>query len=338
MGKRAQTNYSFIVGVDKPAGMTSHDVVDAVRRIYGERRVGHTGTLDPAATGVLVVCVGPAARLDRFLTGHDKTYEFTCIFGTQTTTDDAEGELVATEPVPSRVFDESYARQALSWMLGPSKQLPPAYSAIKVGGKTAHEEARAGRHLDLQPRSVVVRALELLSIEADDPACPAWRLRAHVSAGTYIRSLARDLGASVGTCAHVGQLRRVKAGLLEVEECVGLETLASDPFRYQLDPMKLLNVRFLFADEAQARKVASGAALNPRGIELFAYDARKTGELSYCACTSALTCDHTPLAPGEMLGIIVDNRLAAIYAFDEMSGLLKSECGFSIGVARGGTM
>ena len=111
MPKRAATGLSLCVGIDKPAGMTSHDVVDACRRIYGERRIGHTGTLDPDATGVLVVCVGPATRLDRFLTGHSKSYVFDIVFGTATDTDDASGAVIQQEPVPSCVLDSEFAER-----------------------------------------------------------------------------------------------------------------------------------------------------------------------------------------------------------------------------------
>ena len=109
MAKRASTDYSFVVAIDKPSGMTSHDVVNKVRRIYGERRVGHTGTLDPEATGVLVLCVGPATRLDKFMAGHSKTYDFSIVFGTQTSTDDAAGEVIASEAVPSQLCDVAFA-------------------------------------------------------------------------------------------------------------------------------------------------------------------------------------------------------------------------------------
>lgn len=338
MKKRATTDYSFVVGVHKPAGLSSHDVVNRVRRIYGERRVGHTGTLDPAATGVLAVCVGPAARLDRFLTGHDKTYEFTCVFGEQTTTDDAEGDVIERASVPPQACDYDFAVNTLALFRGPSMQLPPAYSAIKVDGKTAYKEARTGKPLALDPRSIVVHSLDLLGIDCSNPARPVWRLKTCVSAGTYVRSLARDLGAALGTYAHVGTLHRVRAGNLDISECVSLETLESDPFRYLLDPIKLLGVRVVFADGILAKRIAVGNAVPAEGLELFAYDKRALQGDTYCSCTSGISLAPAPLAPGEVVGMIVENKLMALYEYDETSHSLKSCCGFSIGVARGGNL
>lgn len=334
MAKRASTNYSFLVGIDKPAGMSSHDCVNVARRIYGERRIGHTGTLDPAATGALILCVGPATRLDRFLVGHSKVYEFTCAFGVQTSTDDAEGDVLAEKPVPAKVCDEACAREALSWMLGAQEQIPPAYSAIKVGGKKAYAAARAGQALNLQPRSIEVYSLELLSLDASNPARPTWLLRAHVSAGTYVRSLARDLGATVGTCAHVGALRRVRLGNLKVEECVSLEALETQPFEYLLDPLKLLGVRFAFATDEQAKKLANGAAL-PESLELFEYEKGHVSPDAYCACTSGVVRAPSAPTPGEIVGIIDKNKLAALYEYQPQRRAFVSACGFATGVARG---
>lgn len=334
MAKRASTDYSFVVGIDKPVGMSSHDCVNAVRRIYGERRVGHTGTLDPAATGVLAVCVGPATRLDRFMAGHDKIYEFSCVFGVQTTTDDAEGEVVAREPVPEQVLDETYAAQALSWMVGPQEQIPPAYSAIKVGGQKAYNAARSGKALDLKPRAVEVYSLEVLSIDASNPAQPVWKVRAHVSAGTYVRSLARDLGATVGTCAHVGALRRVRAGALDIGQCVSLEALEAEPFAYLLDPIALLGVRFVYVEDAVAKRVKNGASLAADELELFEYERPSLAQDAYCACTSGVLSSKEMPTPGEIIGIIEANKLIALYEY-QPQGSFTCACGFAKGVMRG---
>ena len=133
--KRGASGLSLVVGVDKPSGMTSHDVVNACRRIFGERRVGHTGTLDPLATGVLPICIGPATRLDQYLVGHDKTYQARISFGASTDTCDALGAIVERAPVPSTVGEKRVARACLADMVGWQMQIPPAYSAIKVNGK-----------------------------------------------------------------------------------------------------------------------------------------------------------------------------------------------------------
>ena len=165
--KRGQSGISCLVGVDKPRGMSSHDVVNACRRIFGERRVGHTGTLDPLATGALCICVGPATRLDAYMTNHDKTYDVRIAFGVATDTDDAEGEPIRTAPVPERVCDRAFAQEHVAGLVGKHKQLPPAYSAIKRGGVKAYEAARAGNVVQLEPRDIEIYEATLLGLETD---------------------------------------------------------------------------------------------------------------------------------------------------------------------------
>ena len=152
--KRGTTDLCLVLAVDKPSGMTSHDVVSRARRIFGEKRIGHTGTLDPLASGVLPLCVGPATRLDQFLTGHDKSYVVSVVFGAATDTDDCDGEVIRTGVVPDEVFDPFFASVFVGGLVGKSKQLPPVYSAIKVGGTKACDAARKGRVIDLAPRDI----------------------------------------------------------------------------------------------------------------------------------------------------------------------------------------
>ena len=147
--KRGSSGLSLVVGIDKPAGVTSHDVVNRVRRIFEEKRVGHAGTLDPLASGVLPVLVGPATRLSDHLMGHDKAYQVRIAFGQGTTTDDAEGEVIRCHATPSNLLDKDFARKFLKSIIGPQNQLPPSYSAIKVNGKKAYKEARAGNIIDI---------------------------------------------------------------------------------------------------------------------------------------------------------------------------------------------
>jgi tRNA pseudouridine55 synthase len=192
-----------ILLVDKAAGKTSHDVVDEVRRSTGERRAGHAGTLDPLATGLLVVALGKGLRLLEFLQDREKTYETEILLGVRTETDDAEGPPVGTGPVPSRA--ELIAAAAL--LTGEIRQRPPRYSAVKVGGRRLYELARAGRAVDAEERTVVVRELALLTY---DP--PRARFRVVGGKGLYIRSLARDLGG------HVTALRRTAVGPFRVEQ------------------------------------------------------------------------------------------------------------------------
>ncbi len=205
-------------------------MVNRCRSIFGERRVGHTGTLDPMATGVLPICVGPATRLGAYLTGHDKRYRVSIAFGAGTDTDDAAGTVVRTGEVPDRVLDPEFAAAFVASLVGRRKQMPPAYSAIKVNGKKSYEAARAGNIIDLAPRDIEVYDARLLGVhEGDGEELPSWNVSFEVSKGTYIRSLARDAGVALGCPAHVAALERTELGLLTLEECVSLESRPQGP-------------------------------------------------------------------------------------------------------------
>jgi tRNA pseudouridine55 synthase len=218
--KRGATDLCGVIAVDKPSGMTSHDVVARLRRFTGEGRIGHAGTLDPAATGLLLVCVGPATRLSDALMAGDKTYEARVVFGAATDTDDAEGVVVAEAPLPAELADEDFARAVLAGFIGEQEQMPPAYSAIKKQGKKAYELARAGKAVELEPRRVTIHALRLVEATAE-----YWDIEATVSKGTYVRSLARDLGEAVSSRAHLSALRRTRSGQVSVEQAHTLEEL-----------------------------------------------------------------------------------------------------------------
>jgi tRNA pseudouridine55 synthase len=191
--------------VDKPVGPTSHDVVDRVRRVLKVKRVGHTGTLDPLASGVLPLCIGKATRFARFLTGHDKSYEATIRFGFATTTDDAQGQpLGAAQAV---TLDRDALATAAETLVGEILQLPPSFSAKQTAGRRHYEIARAGQPVERTACRVTVSSLDVVGVEGD---------RAHVevscSAGTYVRALARDLGEALGVGAHLAALRRTRSG------------------------------------------------------------------------------------------------------------------------------
>ena len=211
--KRGLSGLSLVVGVNKPAGMSSHDVVNRCRSIFGERRVGHTGTLDPMATGVLPICVGPATRLGAYLTGHDKRYRVSIAFGAGTDTDDAAGTVVRTGEVPDRVLDPEFAAAFVASLVGRRKQMPPAYSAIKVNGKKSYEAARAGNIIDLAPRDIEVYDARLLGVhEGDGEELP---LVGRVVRGVegHLHPLARARrGRGAGMPAHVAALERTELG------------------------------------------------------------------------------------------------------------------------------
>jgi tRNA pseudouridine55 synthase len=219
-----------ILIVDKPVGPTSHDIVGLVRRLAATKRVGHGGTLDPFASGVLPVFLGRGTRVVEFHLADRKRYRATVCFGASSSTDDLEGELtIATGPAPSREAVEG----ALPGLTGPISQRPPAYSAIKVGGRRAYALARAGETVTLAERQVTIHELTLTSWDATDPDRPIAVLDVACSAGTYIRALARDLGERVGSAAYLGALRRTAAGPFPETEAIPLDTVraaaAEDP-------------------------------------------------------------------------------------------------------------
>jgi tRNA pseudouridine55 synthase len=209
--------------VDKPAGPTSHDIVQAARRALKERRIGHTGTLDPNATGLLLLCVGKATRLQQFLLGWEKTYAGEIRLGFATTTYDTEGTPTAPEaPVPA--LDEVVLADLVQRFSGELDQLPPSYSAKKTAGKKFYELARAGEHVPLEPKRVTVHSMRLWPIGTD-------RLGFEVScsSGTYVRSLAHDIGQVLGCGGHLASLRRLHIGPYRVENAVTAEALANRP-------------------------------------------------------------------------------------------------------------
>ncbi|HVO52599.1 MAG TPA: tRNA pseudouridine(55) synthase TruB [Thermoanaerobaculia bacterium] len=211
--------------VDKPEKLTSHDVVDVTRRLLGTRRIGHTGTLDPAATGLLVLCVGRAGRLQSFLTGWDKTYEGTIVFGVATDTYDTEGT-PAGEPHPDPAPSRARLEEACRAFTGEILQVPPPFSAKKIAGRKFYELARAGEPVPETPKAVTVRSLDILDLDG-----AVARFRVSCTSGTYIRSLAHDIGKALGTGAHLGSLRRISIGPFRLEEArtlLVLEALAPE--------------------------------------------------------------------------------------------------------------
>ena len=210
-----------LVIVDKAGGMTSHDVVARVRRLAGTRKVGHAGTLDPMATGVLVLGIDRATRLLGHLMLTDKAYDATVRLGAATTTDDAEGELVATASTEG--ITEHQVREALAGFVGDIEQVPSAVSAIKVDGRRAYDRVRAGEQVELQPRSVRIDSIEVHEVDGDDV-----RITVRCSSGTYIRAIARDLGERLGVGGHLVALRRTAVGPYTLDVAHTLEQLEDD--------------------------------------------------------------------------------------------------------------
>lgn len=276
--KRGNTGISALIAVDKPAGMTSHDVVNRVRRLTGEGRVGHAGTLDPAATGLMLVGIGPATRLLPYLTGHDKSYIARIVFGAETNTDDAEGEVTATAPIPEELSEPFVVADFVAGLAGKLEQVPPAFSAIKKDGVRSYAAARKGEDVELEPRSVEVYEAQLLGVDYDPYGADglSWDVAFAVSKGTYIRALARDIGRALGTCAHLGDLRRTASGqvtlaqaytLEDLEGCVRNESdgVAFDP-QFCVDPAVALGFAQVNIDEADIIPLNQGRQLQaPQG-------------------------------------------------------------------------
>ena len=206
--------------MDKPAGMTSHDVVQQVRRIYGERSIGHLGTLDPFATGLLVLLLGRATRLAGFIVIEPKVYEAKIGFGAETDTDDCTGTVIRTSPAPAAAD----IRAALTALTGTISQVPPAYSAKSVDGTRAYDAARRGEPLSLSPVEVTVHRWEAREFARDSLSAVIT-----CSGGTYIRALARDLGRLTGSAAHLTALRRIRVGSFDVGSASALDDLARSP-------------------------------------------------------------------------------------------------------------
>jgi tRNA pseudouridine55 synthase len=206
--------------VDKPAGMTSHDVVQHVRRVYGERSIGHLGTLDPFATGLLVLLLGRATRLATFIDTEPKVYVATIKFGEETDTDDATGTVIRTAACPREID----IRSAVNALTGTIAQVPPAYSAKSVDGTRAYDAARRGRPLDLAAASVTISQWELGKLTGESLSATIT-----CSGGTYIRALARDLGRLTSSAAHLQSLRRTRVGAFDVRDASTLASLAASP-------------------------------------------------------------------------------------------------------------
>jgi tRNA pseudouridine55 synthase len=209
---------SGVLVVDKPVGMTSHDVVEAIRRGTGIRRAGHTGTLDPRASGVLVILVGPAVRLSEYVSASDKRYQAIIRLGSSTDTFDAEGKFVRADQ-PVNVTEEQFEK-ILKKFEGEIEQIPPPYSAVKVGGRHAYDMARQGEEVELAPRKIQVHHLEVL-----EWAPPEVVVDVHCSSGTYVRSLANDMGNALGTGAYLVGLRRTKSGRFSLRDATPLRKL-----------------------------------------------------------------------------------------------------------------
>ena len=256
---------SGIVVVDKPAGMTSHDVVARLRRYFGTRKVGHAGTLDPMATGVLVAGIERGTKLLAHLVAEDKVYETTIRLGASTTTDDAEGATVDTHDATG-VTDEAI-RAEVAKLTGTIMQVPSPVSAIKIDGRRAQELVRAGEEVDIPAREVTIHAFDLGEIRRDGEFVDV-DARVHCSSGTYIRSLGRDLGAALGVGGHLIALRRSRVGSFSLTDARTLEQLEdSAELSLNLDEALVRAWPVLDVSAEEYDALAMGKWLEPRGLK-----------------------------------------------------------------------
>lgn len=260
------TGLHGILVVDKPAGPTSFDVVRRLRRLGGDRKAGHTGTLDPMATGVLPICLGDATKIASFVTEGDKEYEALVVFGAETDTYDATGTVLSRASTDG--LERHRVEDAVAAMAGEYWQTPPMYSAVKVGGRRLYELARKGEDIERRPRKVRIERIELLDW---DPAAATARIFVHCGKGTYVRSIAHELGQALGVGAHLGALRRLRSGPFRIEDAVPLARLlepgATDPGLHLVSLRDSLpDLAEITLDEPRVRKVSHGMSLGARDL------------------------------------------------------------------------
>lgn len=320
--KRSASNLCGVLAIDKPYGMTSHDVVNKVRHITGERRVGHAGTLDPAATGLMLVGVGAATRLSDYLIGHDKEYVARIVFGATTDTDDAQGRVMKSGIAQ---LSDTYAladpEQILAEFTGTLDQMPPAYSAIKKNGVIAYKAAREGKCIELESRSITVYEACLLgtgteNVEFNDAAdgvltaeLPYWDVHFSVSKGTYIRALARDIGNYVGCGAYLGGLRRTAVSNTKINDACTLDTLEQKAQAGEglpwCNPADLLGFPVIELNEQEAKYVANGRELDAvHAVDDELVSCVKDGKLLAVYTNETERLKPATVIPGGVVGVV----------------------------------
>lgn len=239
-----------LIIVDKPKGYTSHDIVNIVRRELNIKKVGHTGTLDPNATGVLPILIGEATRISKYLIEHNKTYIATIKLGTKTSTGDTEGEVLQKKEIPELEQEKIYS--VLQSFKGKQMQTPPIYSAIKINGKKAYEYARKGQTVKIEPREIHINNIELLRTEKD-----CLIVEVDCSKGTYIRTLCEEIAEKLGTVGHMQELRRIKINEYEIAKSITIENLKKNNIEE-----KIISIERIFSLKPKIE-------LTKRGLELF---------------------------------------------------------------------
>ncbi len=248
-----------ILLIDKAPNMTSHDIVNDLRKHLHLKRIGHAGTLDPFATGVMVLLIDKATKLSKYYMDHDKTYIAEITIGIETDSHDITGEVTCSSPVTH--IEKTDIEEALKKMLGKQKQMPPIYSAIKIDGKKLVDLARKNKEIpDIEPRDIEIYKISELSNYLKTNETIRFQVEIDVSKGTYIRSIARDLGRMLGSVATLSNLKRTRVGSFKIEEAVCLEMIHTDEFRF-LDPIPYLNLPSITINDEHATMVQNGRFL-----------------------------------------------------------------------------
>ena len=321
--KRGDSGLSLLLGVNKPPSFTSHDIVNTCRRVFGERRVGHGGTLDPFATGVLPVMVGPATRMAPLFEAGKKEYVACISFGKSTTTDDLTGTELGRAAIPLELADVNFATQILQEFTGTLEQIPPKYSAVKIDGVRAYTQARESLDFQIKPRKVEVYSAELLDVEANPNVTELfWRVKFTVGSGTYIRSLARDIGERVGCPAHLSALCRLSVGGITLENSLKVDELFEQKDACALDPCKVLPHLTYFLDSSHEGVVRNGAPIKFDESLVYEY---VNGEPQMFEGEFKNDSKFLVSSPDEVLGV---------YTLDKSKHMLKAETIFSVGVSR----
>ncbi|WP_088105134.1 tRNA pseudouridine(55) synthase TruB [Halalkalibacter urbisdiaboli] len=263
---------SGILPLHKPVGMTSHDCVMKVRKLFQTKKVGHTGTLDPDVNGVLPICIGKATKVAQYMSDYPKTYEGEVTIGYSTTTEDKSGEVVERKAVITG-WKENEIEELMESFVGEIEQIPPMYSAVKVNGKRLYEYARAGKEVERPKRRISIYSLTLLGPIQKHEKTVSFRFRVHCSKGTYVRTLAVDLGKKLGFPAHMSDLTRVKSGPFSLDECIHLEELAEMEIGQrgnQLLPLELAiaHIPTCIVDKETEAQIKNGSVLpQDKGLE-----------------------------------------------------------------------
>lgn len=281
-----------IIVVNKEKNMTSHDVVAHIRKIFGTKKVGHLGTLDPLATGVLVVTLNGATKLAQFIENVDKTYLATICLGKATTTYDLEGEVTAVSPVFPSNITETMVDQAIEQFIGEIEQIPPMYSAIKVEGKKLYEYARKGTHIEVEPRTIQIVEAQRVTPLTYENGCCFFQVQLTVSKGTYIRSFCYDLAKQLGTVGLMSDLVRLRSGRYTIEDACSLAQIKTGKYRLYSMLEAVEELPKIEAEEA-VQKAKHGMKISKGYVQKI--------------------CNGLP----EMIAICQENQLRAIYQQDE---------------------